>query len=458
MRRKQGAVAWMGLVSCMLAPMWVQAAGDADDHQVELKLRGVYWQDESLAYATSSNRNPRSNAYEQSALGGELNYKSPYFAGFVGVDASLYAVQRLGSSGVPTSNLLEVGNDGRLFDSYTALGQAFVKARLADTAEVRIGRQLQNSLLLRSTRTRAVPDTYSGMSGVLTPLAGLRVYGAYYDSWRPRSSAHFEKFRTESTAAGVASAIDYVALVGASYGSGPVSVTLEYLNSHNYLSKMGMVGAYSIGLEASTLKLSSGVFTSRDAGQLFVCGAERELDCTGTKRIENQGTGVYLDADWKRGNFTFGAAVAKFDGYWIEDNFATNGARTGSLIQDHGTNPFPTAAALGPDLSNNGETVGSLRVAYDWKAYVTGLRTAFKYAHGTGAKSSNLVNAARGNESYREFDVTYAVPAVKNMSVRYIYMGYESSIDGYATTATIKGMPRKEWDQHRLYVDYSYRF
>ncbi len=41
------------------------------------------------------------------------------------------------------------------------------------------------------------------------------------------------------------------------------------------------------------------------------------------------------------------ARVAKFDDFWIEDNFAVDASKAGSLTQDHGTNPFPTSAGLG---------------------------------------------------------------------------------------------------------------
>ncbi|MFC5300631.1 OprD family outer membrane porin [Azospira restricta] len=436
-----------------------QALMAADgEHNFELKARGVYWDDESLVYPTKTNKNPKATDYQQSALGLQLNYQSPYWGGIIGTDISAYGVARLGDSGTPTSNLVDVGNNGQLRDSYLTAGQALVKLKYQDFAQAKFGRQLQNSLLLKSTNTRAVPDTYSGASASLKPLAGLTIYGAVYDEWRSRSTGHFEKFRTEATAAKLRKEIDYVGILGASYAKGPVSVTAEYLNSKDYLSKFGLVGAYTIPLDKNSLKLSAGLFTSRDAGSLFVCSAEKELDCTGTSRLDNDGKGVYLDAEWKVSNFTVGAAVAKFDGFWIEDNFAVDATKTGSLTQDHGTNPFPTAAGLGPDLSNRDEIVGSVRLAYDWKNFVPGLTTGFKYSRGSGAKSSNLNNSAEGREHYREFTVAYALPFVKNLSARYVYMNYDSHVENGSTSATIKGMPRQDWEQHRFYVDYSYQF
>ncbi|MBS0347611.1 MAG: OprD family outer membrane porin [Proteobacteria bacterium] len=428
------------------------------EHFLEIVGRLNAFTDRNQAFPTSSVPNPSHAKYDQTALGVQVNYRSPFYLNFIGVDASYYGVAKLGDSGVPTSNILDVGNNGKLADQFGTLAVAAVKMKFGETAGLKLGRQLQDSLLLKSTSTRAVPDTYSGISAFVKHLPGLVAYAAAYDQWRSRSSGDFVRFRTETTAAGVANRIDYIAVLGATYKQGPFTLTGEYLNAKDYLSKLGLVGAYSIPLQASNLKLSGGILASRDAGSLFVCGAEREMDCTGTKRIQNDGKGVFVDAEWKRGNFTLGGAVAKFDGFWIEDNFAVNATKAGALTQDHGTNPFPTSSLLGPDLTNNGETVGSIRLGYDWKDYVRGLSTAFKYAHGSGAKSSNLSNTALGSESYRQLDVAYALPYLKGLAARYIYLNYDSHIDNGSPSATIKGMPRQDWIQQRFYIDYTYRF
>ncbi|BAL27390.1 OprD family outer membrane porin [Azoarcus sp. KH32C] len=445
-----GALA--GLIGAVLPAIALAAEGQ---HELELKVHGVYWADEGMAYPRGAGPNPKTLSYQQSALGGELNYKSPYWSGLIGFDASVYGVLRISNSGTPTSQLTELGNNGQLSDGYMTLGQAFVKLKWDQLALVKVGRQLHDSLLLKSTYNRAVPDTYSGVNAVLTPVEGLRIQGAVYDQWRARTTNDFEKFRTEAVGK---NAIDYVAVLGASYVNGPYALTAEYLNSKPYLSKYGFVGAYTAKVRDTLLKLSGGAFWSRDAGSLFVCGAEREMDCTGHSRIGNDGFGAYLDADWKISNLTIGAAVAKFNGFWIEDNFAVDANRKGALTQDPGTNPFPTSSTVGPDFTNKGERVGSIRLAYDWKDYVAGLKTAFKYIHGTGARSSNLHNSAEGSESYREFDVRYELPIAKGLSVRYVYLNYDSRIDNRTAAATIKGLTRQDWEQHRVYVDYVYQF
>lgn len=462
----QGALL-SGLIAALGAPASAFAADEPNGHKLEIVARAIAF---DVEYQSSSAGNPRT-AYDQSALGLQLNYESPYLADMVGVGASVYSVNKIDAKGPNenTTQLLRVGSNGRLEDSYQTIGQAFLALKFAKVAGLKAGRQRHDSLLLKSTTSRAVPDTFSGVSGEVKPTEGTKIYLAAYDRWRPRTSDDFSKLKTDlsrsATVRSIAGDIDYVGILGGSYKNGAFASTLEYLVSHNYLEKFGLTGAYTIPLENSNrLKLSSGLFTSRDAGGLFVCGAESEVDCASTaasekgKPIHNDGKGIYLDADWKTGNFTLGGAVAKFDGVWIEDNFSADSASpnangSAAYITDHGTNPFPTSAAMGPDLTNNQETVWSVRVRYDWAVLVPGLSTAVKYSEGSGAKNSYNEALGSGSEKYRELDVKYVFPFAKGLSFRYLYMDYDSQLSG-----TIGGITRKGENNQRMYLDYAYKF
>ncbi len=127
-----------------------------------------------------------------------------------------------------------------------------------------------------------------------------------------------------------------------------------------------------------------------------------------------------------KNNIEGGIAVSKFDGFWIEDNFAVHSARNSVLTQDHGTNPFPTSATIGPDFSNNDETAVALRLKYNWKDYVKGLKTEAKYIYGFGAHQSNISSDIEGKERYFDLTLSYALPWVKNLDVRYSFLHYES--------------------------------
>ena len=62
--------------------------------KLELKLNTRYWNDEGTAHPACQPFTFVSE-YEQSALGLELNYQSPYLWDWLGVDGSLYAVTKL---------------------------------------------------------------------------------------------------------------------------------------------------------------------------------------------------------------------------------------------------------------------------------------------------------------------------------------------------------------------------
>ncbi len=446
----------IGVTASMLAALLVPGASWALEggHEFEIVGRTMYWNDTGLKTQTTTT--PVS--YQQSAVGLQLNYKSPYWANIVGFDTSILTVVKFDGNGTPSTSILEVENSGQVADHFSTLSQATIKFNLADIGQIRVGRQTQSGLLLSSSSTRAAPDTFAGVTATLTPLQGLQLYGAVYDQWRARSSSNFEKFKTESTGVGVVNEIDYIAIGGARYMNGSYEVRAEYLNAKDYLAKYGVVVSYKLPVDKNILKFTGGVFGSQDAGSLFVCGAEKEMDCTGTGRMSHSATGVYLDADWKAGDFSLGGAVSTFNGLWIEDNFAANAMKTGTLSQDHGTNPFPTSSIMGPDFANNGETAWTVRAGYDFNSMIPGLNANFKYVKGTGAKASNVINAAIGSENYKELNVRYALPFAKNLLLSYSYGDYSSYIENFSATDTIKGLTRASWQLHRMYLDYSLKF
>ncbi|MFW1893790.1 outer membrane porin, OprD family, partial [Acinetobacter geminorum] len=94
--------------------------------------------------------------------------------------------------------LIEVENNGKLDQNFATLGQLYIKAKLCDKGEIKLGRQLHDSVLLKSTNNRAVPDTFSGASGQFHLNDQLQTYMAYYDRWKPRSMVSFEKLVTEN--------------------------------------------------------------------------------------------------------------------------------------------------------------------------------------------------------------------------------------------------------------------
>jgi len=402
-----------------------------EDGSVNAKVRGIHFDRD---YENDSKDR------QQSAMGLELGYSSGYLADLIGFEVTGYHVQKLAASGSASSDILPQTADGELDDAFSKIGQAYLKLNVADRVSAKIGRQVVNTMLLSSSGTRAIPSSYRGVS-VSGKLAGFELYGVRVDEWSSRHDDHFEGFRTDITDAG---AIDYIGVFGAKYQRGNFTAELEQLNSKDYLQKRGLRLGYRLPLGDSSLKLSGGYFTSDDDGELFALNAERgEMDYADGVAPENHARAAYVDAEWKRGNLTLGAAFTAIrDDVWLEDNFSG----------DHGRNPFPTRSVIAPDLTGKNEDVWQLRTAYDWADIVPGLSTRLAYTQGEGAENTVDKSLGIADEGYTELDVKWSVPSVKGLSLRWIAHDYHSD-----ETGSVAQVKEDEFD-NRFYVDYVYTF
>lgn len=428
-------------------------ADEQDSSSLELKFNTRYFSDTGRAHATIANPNPQSTQYEQSAFGIELNYQSAYYHDLIGLDASLYTALKLADSGAPSVQLFDVTSNGQVDNHFSSLGILALKAKFGEKGELKIGRQKVDTLLIKSTFNRAVPDTFSGVNLTYRPLPNWKTYAGYYNKWQPRTADKFTSFVTDKN-----QKINHVAVLGTQYQYDRWAVHAEYLNSDRYLKKYGLLLDYTLPLSASRLNLRSGAMFSRNAGALFTCGAETDLDCMKGQNIENRGQGYFVEATWKKNNWELGAALTKIHGFWIEDNYSTRSVRDQILIQDNGTNPFPTSTLIGPDFTNKNELAWMTRVKYDWQNHVKGLSTELKYIAGSGAHQSNIQSDVIGKEHFSEFTLAYRMPYLRNLDFRYSYLTYHSSFEREHLSQKINGMLRSDWHQHRVALTYTYKF
>ena len=425
-----------GAVATLLAGQTLAAASNDSGYQLKAKTRFVFFDRD---YEGSANDR------SQSAFAITADWTTPQYRDWFGIGISPYFLQDIDATGRITEDVLTV-KEGEA-QGFALIGQAFINLTPIEGLSAKIGRQTHKTMLLKSSGSRALPNSFQGVNATFKPTKGLSLYGAVYDRWSPRASNEFKGFRTDQSSQG---AIDYVSVVGLKYKSDAMTLEAEYLNANDYLSKIGLRGSYAAKLESSSLILSAGIFSSSDAGDLFVTRAESgDLDdedvagsVVGTTKSSNDGLGAFLEAQWKKGNTQLTAAVAKFDEIWIEDNFAG----------DHGTNPFPTRSRIGPDLTNSNETVLKLALKYDWKDYIQGLETSIAAAQGWDAENSADASLGTADEDWRELAVIYKVPAVKGLKFTGIWHDYNSDEVG-----SVDGVKPDETDI-RLYLDYSYAF
>ncbi len=384
--------------------------------------------------------------FEQTALGVEIDYRSPQYFGVIGVGVSPYLVKKLAATGRTTEELFPVENGSN--SDYAKFGQAYLNLTPFKGANIKLGWQKHKSMFLTSTSSRVVPNTFRGIGSSFSPMPGLTLHASVFDRWMRRSRNDSEGFRTDTSAEGD---IDFVAIAGASYSFDQFKLEADYLESDDYLRKFGLRGTFTPNMDKSwgQLKFTGSVITSEDAGDLFVTGAEGgELDdedapgaVTGVTRSENDGLAGYIDAEWKINHFTAGFTLLGIDEIWIEDNF------TG----DHGTTPTPVTAK-GQDLTNTGETVVGLRFIYDWQQIVPGLQTRLLVVHGFDAENS--VNSALGtaDENFYQVQVDYKPAFIKGLKFRALYQDYHAH-----ETGRVDGVKADD-DQLRVWLDYSIKF
>ena len=349
----------MASTSILLLSLNSQISADEaknNGHEMDIKLRTVHFD-----RAFDDSEKDRT----QSAVGAEFDYRTPKIGGMVRLGVSAYAVEELGSTGLVKTDVLRKVDEG--LKGYGLVGQAYLEVTPTAGSSIKLGRQKHKSMLLSGSGSRVVPSTFQGASVKLKASENVSLWGAVYNEWSQRTSDEFEGFKTDTSEE---DAIDYVAVIGGKYKAGALSLETEYLNSKDFLSKLGLRAIYTAKLaEDSKLKLTGGIFTSSDDGDLFVTGAESgdldDEDVAGSVKGEtdssNDGQGILLEAAWTKKQTTVTAAVAKFDDLWIEDNFAS----------DTGRNPFPTRATLGPDLANANETAVVLKLEHNWKNIIT---------------------------------------------------------------------------------------
>jgi len=427
------------LLTCFAIPAYADINVLTKQDELNIKLRAIYF-----------DRDYENNASDDStfAQGIEINYKSGYVKDLISVGASTYTVLNYNSTGSAQNNILPAGSEkGGVDDSFSKFGQYFINFKLGNAGHIKVGGQKTKSMLLKSTGSRAIPNSFRGVFSDYK-TGNTKVFGYAYDKWSRRHDDKWEDFSTDQSNKG---AISVIWGLGASYEKDRLKINAEYLNSHDYLSKLGFKVSYELEFEQSKLTLSSGVFTSKDNGELFVTGAEGgDLDdedapgaITGLTKSENDGLAYYLDANWEKDIWDVGAAFTKVRDAWIEDSF--NG--------DHGTNPFPTRSLIGADLTNQNEATWQARLGINLQAVAPGLTTKLYYTSGSNAENSSLGKVdGTADEKYWAIDTRYKVAAVKGLSLRWMFVDYSTD-----ETGNVDGVKGDRAD-HRAYVDYTFKF
>ena len=131
-------------------------------------------------------------------VGGSLIYSTGYFHG-LGATAGLYTTNTIATDNTddnyPGKDFGKAGKDtyARLYGSgahIDMLAVAYLEYKFAKT-NIKYGRQIFESTLLKSNDTKMIPNTFQGVSVESTDLSGTKLRAAYFDRQKLRDHRDF---------------------------------------------------------------------------------------------------------------------------------------------------------------------------------------------------------------------------------------------------------------------------
>ncbi|MGS0694302.1 OprD family outer membrane porin [Shewanella sp. 0m-4] len=406
--------------------------GITDNDSLEVKTRTIFFDRE---YDETPDKD--SNTLAQAL---ELNYQSGTIAGWFNIGLSAYGVANINSTGTDNAPgiMPDDPNDKNNVESaFGKIGQAYIEVLPTDGLSLKLGYQKTKQMFFSTSTSRAIPSSFRGLTGSYQPLDSVKVYGYAFDQWSGRNSDEWTDFAADTDGP----QIELIWGVGAQFKQGKFNADVEYMVSEDYLAKFGLRASYNDTIGKGKLKLSGGYFTSSDNGALFTESGDKNID-----GIEsNDGSVWFLDADYKIHAFSVGVAFSQTGEIWIEDNYKG----------DHGSNPLPTRAPIGPDFTNTNESVWLVRAGVDFgklNYLFDGLTTKVTYAKGTDIENAADASLGVAEEKFFAIDTRYKVPMAKGLSLRYLYADYQSTEIG-----SVQGVKGDNVD-HRIYMDYSFKF
>lgn len=177
------------------------------------------------------------NAWGQ---GVTLDFKSGYFADFIGVDASYYGVVKLGASDYFDGRAI-LYNDGTGFNKNNAkgfnkMGQIYGKMKFGDEAtnlHLYGGWKRLSRFGVLTSSNRAVPNTYLGWSAEAN-LDAMNFRLAYVTKDTARNSPEKKHFQTQD-----GKEIDYIATGEIKYKKDGLNALYFYGESQDYMRRHG---------------------------------------------------------------------------------------------------------------------------------------------------------------------------------------------------------------------------
>lgn len=227
------------------------------------------------------------NAWAQSLT---LDYRSGYFADFIGFDLSYTGVIKLGASDYFSSRAL-LYNNGSGYkssnaDGFNRFGQRYVKFKLAGddlTLNAKGGWQILKNYGVLSASSRSATNSYLGWSGTLG-YGDLSLDMAYVTSSINRDSPDKVHFQTKDYRT-----IDYIYTGGLNYRTNDLKIAYFYGYAQDYVTRHGLETSYKV---IDKLTLGSQIYATY--------GEDYYKDMAFSRREFDDKAWFYeVDAHWK---------------------------------------------------------------------------------------------------------------------------------------------------------------
>ncbi|RKS87389.1 hypothetical protein DES39_0613 [Orbus hercynius] len=346
------------------------------DSKIDLTLRN-YWK-----YLKENEANPKEvhNAWGQ-AFG--VDYKSGYFFDFIGVDATMTSVIKLGASDYfSTRGLLY--NDGSGFNKdnakgFNKIGQRYIKVKLGNKQanfNGKYGWQILKNYGVLTASNRLTENSYLGYSGTFV-YHNVSLDTAYVKSSINRDSPNKTTFQTKDK-----KRIDYIATAGLTYRDNDLYLTYNYGEAEDYQRRHVIEGSYH---PIKQLTLGSQIYGS------YALDAYKNMPAS-KKEYDHDAWHYATDIKWKEQDWSlkFGIAYTRAK----KDNAV---GYYGRHLTQNSRGRFNALTSSGVDYMRDGELALTALGTYDFiKDIMTGLQInygQFNYQGNTVRTGEiNLIN------------------------------------------------------------------
>jgi hypothetical protein len=336
------------------------------------KNASPFWRDSSLvikprSYYLNRDRDKGQNN-EAWALGGALAFTSGQWLDRLSVGATVYTSQKLyGPKDKDGTLLLKPGQQG-----FTTVGEAWMRLRLYEEHELRVGRQTFNLPHINRREIRMVPNTFEGIVVDRPVDTGFAYIAGYISRMKQINQS---RFISMSEAAGAKTEDKGLAMAGARYSFGDHS-TIGAINEHSF----DVMNVFYVEGETS--------FNLDDAWGLGLSAQYSDQRSVGSELA---------------GNFKTHLGAAKIDLSYKDAILTVAGSRAGN---DAMKNPFgspPTYLSIIVDNFDRArEKAWLVGMSYNFKGLgLDGLSTFANIAHGNTPDSGS-----KATPDETEYDLT----------------------------------------------------